>query len=211
MILIFFCRNGELAVRQSNFITTTSSPSSYLFPPCDGMTNAVHDLTVISLFTGVIGTVLSIFTASYTSVLSNSISALSAIFSLLLGIPSAVLTYLAASDRLSYTAANLLSLLSFANTAFGALSVDFGNKDIFTSQLANVIGVFSLTLSFITAFPEALLPPAISAVASFLRTHPEPLRRYVMNYGCYGSPTFYDLVDNYLRNKYGNAINKRIF
>jgi hypothetical protein len=69
-------------------------------------------------------------------VLGNTVSIISGAISYLTGIPSAVLTYLAASDRISYTVANVLSLLSLANTAYGFWSVDFGNKDVFISQVS---------------------------------------------------------------------------
>jgi hypothetical protein len=81
---------------------------------CDGKNNLIQDIGVVAIVTGVIGTIISIFTASYTSVVSNTISAMNAILSFAFGIPSAILTYIAASDRLSYTVRQLKQMKVFA-------------------------------------------------------------------------------------------------
>lgn len=94
---------------------------------------------MLAIVSGAVGTVMGIFSASYYSVVGNTISIISGILSYVTGIPSAIITYLAASDRLSYTIANVLSILSLANTAYSFWSVDFGNKDIFTSQVRTTV------------------------------------------------------------------------
>lgn len=110
---------------------------------------------------------------------------------------------MAASDRASYTLANILSVLSIANTAYSFLSVDFGNKDIFTSQVANVIGVFSLGLSIVTAFPELF----DALLFDFAKKSPKKRREiygFVRNYGCdVDKPTVYEYTQNIIQHLAG--------
>jgi hypothetical protein len=92
---------------------------------------------------------------------------------------------------------NVLSVLSFANAFYGIWSIDFGNKDIIASQIANIIGVFSIILSVITAFPS-LFDETVQLIGEKLG-RPRMVNNFVKRYGCYGSPTFYQQFNEFIK------------
>jgi len=132
--------------------------------------------------------------------MGNFVSIISATLSFAFGIPAALITYMAPSDRVSYIAGNILSALSFWNTAYGVFSIVLGSKDIVTSHISNAVGVFSLIISIVTSFPS-LFDRTVEWVASFTGQR-KPVYEFIRRYGCYGDiPTFYDQINSFVKQK----------
>ncbi|CAL8110786.1 unnamed protein product [Orchesella dallaii] len=121
---------------------------------CNGEDNLKEDISVISFKLGAISSVAGLFSLTEFSVPSNNISIISTVISLLLWVPSALLTFLAWSDPISYTTGNLVNLGSLLITLYGGLGIFFGTADIVVSTMDEMLGITSLILSALTTFPN---------------------------------------------------------
>ncbi len=121
---------------------------------CNGEENLKTDIGVISFVFGGISSVAGLFSLTEFSWPSNNISIISTVLSLVFWIPSAVLTFLAWSDPVSWLTGNIVNLISLVVTLYGGVGIITGTADIIVSTIDEFLGIFGLILSSLTTFPD---------------------------------------------------------
>lgn len=151
---------------------------------CDGEENLKSDIGIISFVLGGISSVAGLFSLTEFSVPSNNISIISTVLSLIFWVPSAILTFLATSDPVSYVTGNLVNLISLIVTLYGGIGIITGTADIFVSTMDEMLGITGLILSALTTFPD-MYDELKELLQEFLGV--EEVNQWIRAYGCEGS------------------------
>lgn len=163
---------------------------------CNGEENLKNDIGTISFLLSLISSVAGLFSLTEFSVPSNNITIISTILSLVLWIPSAILTFFAWSDPVSWITGNLVNLGSLIVTYYGGIGFFPGTADIFISGMDELLGIAGLILSTLTTFPEMYDELKIALQDIIGR---EQVNSWIRGYGCGGFTSFEQFMLNAVR------------